>query len=315
MPISRRRFLHTASFTGTLLALQPVISNNLLAASAGSALQWQDLGDGLAVVNGAGAAVLVISGKDGVALVDGGAAVASGELLALVKARTKGVPRLLFNTHCHRDQIGCNQTLGAQGATIIAHENTRLWLTTEIISKWEHQVYPPLPAKAWPNKTFYYDTQSLTFNHPLNYDHLPQAHTDGDIYVHLPEQNLIFVGDAVSVGSYPILDYATNGWIGGLITSLNQLLPLCDNNTRVIASGGSVNKAHIEQQLDMCNVFAERIGTHYYKGGSLAEFIDSKPTAEFDAAWGDPSLFIATAWEGTLPHVTEIRRFGRRTRA
>ena len=312
MTFSRRHFLYTASCTGALWALNLGQGAHVLAADSGKTLQWQDLGDGLALVQGAGGAVLVLDGKDGVALVDGGTVAMASALLALVKSHTGKQPKLLFNSHCHRDQIGCNQLLGKQGATIIAHENTRLWLTTEILSKWEHQVYPPLPKEALPNKTFYYDSESLEFNHKLTYGYLPQAHTDGDIYVHLPEQNLVFVGDVVSVGGYPIVDYATNGWIGGMITSLNQLLALCDNNTRVIASSGVVNKAHVQSQLDMCSTVADRIGIAYYKGGSLSEFLADKPTAEFDGKWGKPELFIRTAWEGTLPHVTEIRRFGKR---
>ena len=311
MAFSRRRFLHAASCTGTWLALNPGRTGEVLAADSNS-LQWQDLGEGLALIAGAGGSVLVVDGKDGVAMVDGGNARSSAALLTLVKSHTGKQPGLLFNSHCHRDQIGCNQTLGKQGATIIAHENTRLWLTTEILSKWEHQVYPPLPAAAWPNKTFYYDSETLEFNHTLNYGYLPQAHTDGDIYVQLPQLNLICVGDVVSASGYPLADYATNGWIGGMITSLSQLLGLCDNPTRVVTSRGVVNKAHIQTQLDMCSAVADRMGTAYYKGGSLAEFLADKPTREFDARWGDPELFIRTAWEGTLPHVTEIRRFGKR---
>ena len=54
-----------------------------------------------------------------------------------------------------------------------------------------------------------------------------------------------------------------------------------------------------------------RIGTHYYAGGSLAEFIASKPTMDFDARWGDPTLFLTTAYESAWGHVTEVRRFRR----
>ena len=288
------------------MALPP----HLLAAE--SALQWLDLSPGLALVSGAGGNVLVVSGKDGVALVDGGSAANAGKLLEMVKGKTGMSPSVLFNSHCHRDQIGCNLLLGKQKATIIAHENTRLWLTTEIISKWEKQTYQALAKEALPNKTFYYDGQTLQFNQKLNYGWMQQSHTDGDIYVHIPDHNLLFVGDVVSVGKYPIVDYCTNGWIGGMINGLTDLLKLCDNSTRVIASSGVVDKAYVQKQLDMCSALADRLGTAYYKGTSLAEFLASKPMAEFDGAWGNGELFIRQAWEGTLPHVTEIRRYGKR---
>jgi cyclase len=309
MNYSRRHFLHSTTFTSAALSLGLTWRSPALAATT---VQWQELDNGLALVTGTGGAVLVIHGNDGVALVDGGNSATSAALLALVQSKTGKQPSLLFNSHCHREQIGCNELLGKQGATIIAHENTKLWLGTEIISKWEKQVYPPLPPHALPTKTFYYDSEALQFNHKLSYGVLPQAHTDGDIYVQLPEQNLLFVGDVVSVGAYPLVDFSTNGWIGGMINGLNQILTLCDDSTRVVTGSGLTNKAHVAAQLNVCSALADRIGTHYYKGGSLAEFIASKPTAEFDAQWGDPALFIYTAYEGTLPHVTEIRRFGRK---
>jgi cyclase len=307
---SRRHFLYSSVLTTTAISLG--FAWRTTPAHAAASLQWQELDTGLALITGAGGAVLVLSGSDGVALVDGGNSASAATLLALVQAKTGQQPTLLFNSHCHREQIGCNETLGKQGATIIAHENTRLWLGTEIISKWENKIYPPLPKPALPTKTFYYDSEALQFNHKLSYGVLPQAHTDGDLYVHLPEQNLLFVGDVVSVGAYPLVDFATNGWIGGMINGLNQILTLCDDNTRVITSSGMTNKAQVAAQLNVCSTLADRLGTHYYKGGSLAEFIASKPTAEFDAQWGNPALFIYTAYEGTLPHVTEIRRFGRK---
>lgn len=309
---TRRRFLNTSLASAPLLLGSSAWPRSVLGAPAAS-LDWQQLdSDGLALIKGAGGNVLVLTGRDGVALIDGGSADSADSVLAVVEQQTGKLPSLLFNTHCHRDQIGCNAILGAAGASIIAHENTRLWLTTEILSKWEQQVYQPLPASALPNKTFYYDSETIDFNGTLTYGYLPQAHTDGDIYVHLPERNLLFVGDVVSVSRYPLCDYSTNGWIGGMINSLNQLLALCDDNTRVIASSGIANKAHVQQQLELCSTVADKMGTAMYQGSSLPEFLASKPTADFDVAWGDAGLFLRTAWEGTLPHVTEIRRFGRR---
>jgi cyclase len=301
----RRHFLQLST-VGALSASLPRIA----IAQAGDAT-WVELGDGLALVQGFGGAVLVSHGNDGVALVDGGNSEHSAALLALVHDRTGQTPSLLFNTHCHRDQVGSNETLGQAGARIVAHENTKLWLGTEIVSKWENKVYVPLPAAALPNSTFYYDEQTLTFNEELRYGVLPQAHTDGDIYVFFPARNLLMAGDVAS-HSYPLLDYSTNGWIGGMINGLNALLAIADDDTRIITSSGAeLRKAQLQEQVDMLYAVIDRIGTHYYAGGSLAEFIDSKPTAEFDARWGDPSLFLATAYESAWGHVTEVRRFRR----
>jgi cyclase len=304
MPLRRRNLLQFAMGAAGASLLRS-------ARAAQDGPEWDQLEPGLALVRGCGGAVLVSHGADGVAMIDGGSIEHSSALLALVAARTGQQPALLFNSHCHRDQVGSNAVLGANGVRIVAHENTRLWLGTEIISKWESIVYPPLPASALPNSTFYYDEQVLQFNEELRYGVLPQAHTDGDIYIHFPARNLMMAGDVASA-SFPLLDYSTNGWIGGMINGLNTLLGLADDTTRIVTSSGAIlTKAQLQEQVDMLYAMIDKIGTHYYAGGSFAEFVASKPTTEFDARWGDPALFLATAYEGAWGHVTEVRRFRR----
>ena len=43
----------------------------------------------------------------------------------------------------------------------------------------------------------------------IEYGHLGQAHTDGDIYVFFRGSNVLVAGDAMTVGEYPIADYTT----------------------------------------------------------------------------------------------------------
>jgi cyclase len=310
MSFSRRTLLQRSLLAPAALTLA---THPVLAAS--SPFTWIDLEPGLTLVQGNGGNIVMFSGREGVALIDGGTVSGARTLLRDVKDRSGETPKLLFNTHCHRDQIGCNETLAQAGATIVAHENTRLWLGTEVISPWENEVHAPLPARALPNKTFWYETQTLSFNgETIEYGHLAQAHTDGDIYVRFPARNLIVAGGVVANGHYPVLDYSTNGWIGGMISSLQQLLELCDYNTRILGSEGTpVSRSQLQSQLDLCSHVATVLGEQLYKGGTYQEFLALKPTAGHDAVWGDPALFLHTAWQGALPHVTEIRRYGRRT--
>ena len=59
-----------------------------------------------------------------------------------------------------------------------------------------------------------------------------QAHTDGDIYVFFPGPNILMAGDVLSVGKYPILDYSTHGWIGGMANANRDLLQIVDARQR-----------------------------------------------------------------------------------
>ncbi len=149
----------------------------------------------------------------------------------------------LFNTHWHYDQTGSNTELGPAGTRIIAHENTRLWLGTVIDSKWEHRTYSPLPPKARPNQTFY-TTASLEFGgEKIDYGYMPQAHTDGDIYVYFRKADVLVGADVLAAGAWPILDYSTNGWIGGMVNGTQALLDMSGPATKYIAGKGAALNA------------------------------------------------------------------------
>ena len=92
-------------------------------------LQITDLGGGLWQIAGAGANVVVANGSAGVLLIDGGSPERSAELLRLIAERFQGRRiQILFNTNWRAEHTGSNETLGAAGTTIMAHENTKLWL-------------------------------------------------------------------------------------------------------------------------------------------------------------------------------------------
>ena len=144
------------------------------------------LTDDLFVVRIPGEAnVVAQTGADGVLLVDGGSAAGSDALMKAVAGLPGGGPvHTLFNTHWHPEQTGSNERLGKAGTTIIAHENTRLWLTTDVTWPWNGQRFKRLPKIAQPNKTFY---TTGTLDSGVRYGYIPDAaHTDGDLYVYFP---------------------------------------------------------------------------------------------------------------------------------
>jgi glyoxylase-like metal-dependent hydrolase (beta-lactamase superfamily II) len=280
-------------------------------ASASSALSLVPLAGRLSLVQGGAANVVVASDGQNLLLVDGGA---SADARALQKLLAQHYPgqklAAVINTHWHWANSGFNATARKAGAEVIAHENTRLWLGTEVNSRWEGRVYPAQPAAALPNKTFFYGPQSLDFGgSKVEYVHLGQAHTDGDIYVRFPEENVIVAGDVVSPGRYPIVDSASNGWLGGIRTALKTVGGRCDASTKVVPGVGPVvNVDVVRKQEDMCVTVITRIGDSYYKGQTWDELVAAKPTGEFDGQYGDPALFLKQSYDTAWYHVGEIRR-------
>ena len=221
--------------TVPLWALRP---QGVLAASGPLALV--PLGDRLWRITGLGANAVVASSDEGLLLVDGGPATQSGALARLLgKQFPRQSVRTVINTHWHALHSGFNATARKAGADVVAHENTRLWLSTVVNDRAAGTVHAPQPTSALPNRTFFYGPQSLEFGgRKIEYAHLGQAHTDGDLYVRFVEENVLVVGDVVSPEGYPVVDPASNGWLGGLHGATKTLISRCDAATRVIAGQG-----------------------------------------------------------------------------
>ena len=299
--MQRRQFI-----TRVLPAAAAVCSPWVHASEA--ALQVAALAPGLSLISGGGGHVVLLDSSEGVLLIDGGSPEHSANVLQAVRKQTgKQAVHTLFNTHWHWDQTGSNKTLGAAGTRIIAHENTRLWLGTEANVKWQQRVYPRLPVQARPNKTFY-TNETLQFGgEQIDYGYLPQAHTDGDLYVHLRKANVIVAGDVLSRDRYPIIDYSTGGYIGGLADAAKALLKLGDEQTRYVpGSGALLSRADLQAQADMLATVQSRLAKLLALGMSAQDMVDAAPTKDFDARWGDATLFVRNAWPGLVARAREL---------
>ena len=240
---------------------------------------------------------IVSGGAGGVILVDGASAGASNALMKAIAGLPGGGPvQTIFNTHWHAEQIGSNELAGKAGHTIIAHENTRLWLTTDVTWPWNGRRFKHLARIAQPNKTFYTTGQ---LESGVGYGYIPDAaHTDGDLYVHFPKQNVLAVGDVVSGEGWPVVDYATGGWIGGIVGALQRLQTLADAETRIVPGRGPLLRlADLKAQHEMYGTVYDRLTQLLNRGRGPDEAVAARPTKEFDAQMGNPDEFVRRAFE------------------
>ena len=288
--LTRRQAMIGAT-AGLLAARWPRLAGGQAAASVPT---LNDLASDLVLVSGAGANVVALATGDGLLLVDGGTEAHAAALQGTLAQRWPGRPvSIVFNSNWRDEHTGANAALRGAGATVMAHENTKLWLGGDFFVDWEDRHYAPHPAAMLPNKTFYTSGKVEHGGRNVEYWHLPRAHTDGDVAVFFPDTNVLVASDLLSVGRYPVPDYATGGWIGGLIDATQKLLDATDAKTRIVAAAGGVyGRAELEAQLELCKAVAQKTAEAFRAGMSFADFVASKPTAEFDATWGDPQLFL-----------------------
>ncbi len=210
----------------------------------------------------------------------------------------------LINTHWHFDHTDGNPWLNSVGARIIAQENTRKYLSEiERVEEWDYN-FLPLPPGGIPSEVFA-NEQSLKLNGSSIYlKHYAAAHTDSDISVTFGEADIVHVADTFWNGIYPFIDYSTGGSIDGMIAASDANLAATTDATIIIPGHGHPvsNKAELKEFHDMLVAIRENVAALKTQGRSRDETVAAKPTAAFDAKFGnfviDPGFFTRLVYEG-----------------
>jgi cyclase len=306
---SRRSFLtKSAILTGSAISL---LSSHDLLAQPSPKLQTQRLSDKVLFVKGPNSNVLVVDSSEGLLMVDGGHADWFAELHKIIADNFPDRPyRALFNTQWHREQSGSNQALGEKGVQIIAHENTMLWQSTEVWQRWSAHTFQPLPTAALPKTTFFDDGAIQLGDRRVQYGYLRNAHTDGDIWVYFEDEDVLVTGGLVSNRRWPEIDWTTGGYIGGILDSFVALLTVPTANTKIVpAYGELMTLAELRAQNQMYLTIFDRLHGSVIKSESLAEILQEKLTAEFDASMGEPTQFMTQAFQSIQPHLRDPQNY------
>jgi len=266
------------------------------------------LADRLSLIASGGTNVLALSTPDGLVLVDSGAPDRSDALIAGLKSLSGGASvRTVFNTHYHPENTGANERLRQGGATIVAHENTRLWMATPVWNPAEDRYRPPRPVAAQPTQTFRTEASMPAGGERLDYGYLIEAHTSGDIYVRFRNANVLAVGDAASPTRDPELDYFTGAWIGGRVDAMDRLLALCDDGTRVVPGFGPVmTKAELEAERDVMKTVYDRTVDQVREGDDATDMLEAGVLNGLPRTWKDPRRFLYDVQKGLWAHHNKL---------
>lgn len=296
---TRRAFLQA----GAAIVVSGFSRTLSAAVQQGPTISSTDLGAGVTLLQGAGCNVMAMRGADGALMIDGGRAANADALLAAVY-RATGDKRvqMLINTHWHPEQTGANEAVGRAGGVIFAHEKTKICLSHTVYSS---ALFPgrlaPLPAVARPTRTTRGDGSMEFAGQRIDYGYMPAAHTDGDIYVHVPGMNLLVAGGVVSAERWPLLDYRNGAWLGGRVRALERLASLVAPDTRVVpADGRLMSGAEIVRHRDMYQKLFETMIGYLNMGLGPEDAVERKPLAAYESEFGDASAFIYGALKSMM---------------
>src|SRR2546430_4191190 len=124
--------------------------------------------------------------------------------------------KTVINPHWQFDHTDNNAPLRAGGATVVAHENTKLRMTQPHHLAVLELDFPPSPAAALPQRVFK-DGYTLEANgERLAVTHVPPAHTDTDVVVRFEKANVLHTGDVFFNGRYAFIHGPPRGRRCGL---------------------------------------------------------------------------------------------------
>lgn len=217
----------------------------------------------------------LITGVDGVVLIDDGLEPLTATTLAAIESLTADPVDFLINTHAHGDHTGANGALHGKGATIIAHDNLRRQLIKDGSGR-----------DALPELTF---TDAVTFHlngHTANVFHVANAHTDGDSVIHFLEANIIHTGDAMFNRLFPYIDMDGGGSVEGFVAAQKKIISIANDETKIIPGHGELaDKADLQAAVDMLVDAQARVRALVDAGMSQDEVIAENPLADYHDGW------------------------------
>ncbi|HYR92311.1 MAG TPA: MBL fold metallo-hydrolase [Terriglobia bacterium] len=213
---------------------------------------------------GGGANIVASVGRDGVLLVDTGAAEMSEKVVAAIRELSRQVtsspmpqqscigivhcawwdgsrflgttasppaPRPIagiINTSFDPDHMGGNAAIVKAGSSFGARIGEGAWVIAHENAPAHVPASSPLPQAALPTETYLGTDKKLNFfnGEGVVIWHRPASHTDGDSVVQFRGSEVLAVGDIVNMAGYPVIDTAKGGSVQGIVDSLNWILDM-----------------------------------------------------------------------------------------
>ncbi len=263
----------------------PALFSVLAAALLPAAVSAQDFDDvvmkvhavagKVSYIEGRGGNIGLFIGEDGVFLIDDQYAPLTERIVAAVREQSDLPIRFLVNTHMHPDHTGGNENFGRMGTLIFGHDNVRSQMAAA-----DYAEEPPLIT--------FSDDMSFHINgETVRAFKVPNAHTNGDVFIKFEGSNVVHTGDVYRTTTYPYIDMSNGGSFLGTIKALAVLMDVSDEATRIVPGHGVVsNAAEVKVVHDMLRVISDRVEQAIDDGKSLQEVQSAGLTTEYDQRWG-----------------------------
>ena len=263
-----------AAFAGTSMVAQQDFSQ--------VQIKTTKIGPSFYTLEGQGGTIGVLTGAEGVFMVDAQFAPLTDKIVAAVKQISDGRIRFLVNTHVHGDHTGGNENLGKLGVVIMARPELRARLVRPNPGA-NGAPGQPAPPMALPTVTYTSRTTVHMNGEDIQLIPVTAAHTDGDTMVYFPTQDVLMMGDYFRTLGYPNIDRANGGSLKGMIDGLQAAIDTAKPGTKVVPGHGTItDRAGIAAHRDMIIALRDRVAKLVQEGKTQEQVVAAKPQADYD---------------------------------
>src|SRR3989442_5506234 len=229
-------------------------------------------------LEGQGGTIGILTGPDGIFMVDTQFAPLSEKIAAAVKKVSNAPVKFIVNTHVHGDHTGGNENFAKMGAVLFSRDQLRARLARPAGNA------AAAPAAALPTVTY---DGPVTFHmngEDVQLIPIRAAHTDGDTLVRFPGLDILMTGDYYRSLGYPNIDRANGGSLNGMLEGLGTTIGRAGPNTKIIPGHGPmVDRSAVIEHRDMILAIRDRVRDMVRAGKTAKEIIAAKPTADYDS--------------------------------
>ncbi|WP_396588619.1 MBL fold metallo-hydrolase [Bermanella sp. R86510] len=228
---------------------------------------------------------LLINGKDGLILVDSSMPDFITKLEdTLEKLTDEDDVDYLINTHLHADHIANNGYFSKEGATIVAHQGTYDSLKNKGLVSGAGVT--EASEDMYPHVTFEQNLNLYLNDVAIKLMHLPDAHTNSDIIVQLPDLNIVHAGDLLFNGIFPFIDLNNGGTVDGYIKAQKTVLDMINSDTKLVAGHGAyASKSDLQKAHDMLVDSRSIVSKLKESGKSEDEVVKLNPLQKYHDDW------------------------------
>lgn len=292
-----------------------------------------DVTDNIFMLKGLGGNIGVQNGIDGVLMIDTQFEKVSEFIQDIIQRKTEKNVEFIINTHLHGDHVGGNKNFSRDGATVIAHRNVRTKMRNDLIEqeigalekKLKEEIesaekrqggssgkvgqlketlgerlelqmasveidHEALPAISFDNDLlFHYNDEDIQLIY------VPNAHTNTDVLVYFPKNNVLHTGDAFVNRLYPYLDTKNGGSYKGYLDGLKKIERLANKDTKIIPGHGELaSLTDVQAMSRLLELYYSRIKSAFLQNKTEDQVAAMRDFTSFYDERGYGNGFITT---------------------